>query len=270
MSDAGGTARSDVAGAARLLRERGVGEPVAGVVLGSGLSSFADELPGSVAVPYSDIPGFPLPAVVGHRGAAVGCTLGGKRVLVLSGRVHHYEGMRPSDVTFGVRLVAELGASVFIVTNASGGIDQGFDVGDLMLIADQISVVGGPRRLGPGTIRMGGAYSDRLKAVAREVARDARLRLREGVYMGSLGPTYETPAEIVMARRMGASAVGMSTVTEVQAARSMGLEVLGVALITNVPLPGRFEKTTHDEVLAAGREGGRRLVSLVSGALERL
>jgi purine-nucleoside phosphorylase len=117
---------------------------------------------------------------------------------------------------------------------------------------------------------MAGAYSERLRAVARAVAADEKLRLREGVYMGSLGPTYETPAEIAMARRMGASAVGMSTVSEVQAARSMGLEVLGVSLITNVPLPGRFVETTHEEVLEAGLLGAGALLSLVSGTLERL
>jgi purine-nucleoside phosphorylase len=263
-------AGSDLTRAAGALLERGFRRPEVAVVLGSGLSSFADGVQDALIAPYAEIPGFPHTAVVGHRGAAVGCTLGGRSALVLAGRVHHYEGLRPSHVTFGVRLAAELGAGTLIVTNASGGIDPGFDVGDLMLIADQISVVGGPRRLPPGTFRMAGAYSDRLRAVARAVAADEKLRLREGVYMGSLGPTYETPAEIAMARRMGASAVGMSTVSEVQAARSIGLQVLGVTLITNVPLPGRFVETTHEEVLEAGRRGAGALLSLVKGTLERL
>ena len=258
------------AGAAALLAARGVGRSEAAVVLGSGLSAFVEGLDDAVAVPYAEIPGFPLPAVSGHSGAAVACTLGGRRLLVLSGRVHHYEGRSPGDVTFGVRLAAELGASVFIVTNASGGIDPGFDVGDPMLIVDQICAVSGPRRLAGGTFRMGGAYSPRLISHARAAAAELRIPLREGVYLGSLGPTYETPAEIRAARLMGASAVGMSTVTEVQAARSLGLEVLGVALITNVPLPGRFHGTTHEEVLEAGRLGAARLVSLVRGVLERL
>jgi purine-nucleoside phosphorylase len=261
---------TDVRRAAQELAGRGIARPDVAVVLGSGLSSFADGLDGAVAVPYSEIPGYPHTGVVGHRGAAVGCTLGGKSALVLAGRVHHYEGPAVSHVTFGVRLAAELGAGTLVITNASGGIDPGFDVGDLMLVADQISVVGGPRRLPPGTFRMAGAYSEHLRAVARSVAADEKLRLREGVYMGSLGPTYETPAEISMARRLGASAVGMSTVSEVQAARSMGLEVLGVSLITNVPLPGRFVETTHEELLEAGRRGAGALLSLVSGTLERL
>ncbi|MEA3408757.1 MAG: purine-nucleoside phosphorylase [Candidatus Eisenbacteria bacterium] len=261
---------ASVSAAARLLIDRGLERPDVAVVLGSGLSSFADGLGDALTVPYSDIPGFPHTAVSGHRGAAVGCTLGGKRTLVFAGRVHHYEGWSPDDVTFSVRLAAELGAGVFVITNASGGIDTGFDVGNLMLISDQIAAVSGVRRLPQGTFRMGGAYSERLKSLAREAASDSKIRLREGVYMGSLGPTYETPAEIRMARAMGASAVGMSTVSEVQAARSMGLDVLGIALITNVPLPGRFHETTHEEVLEAGRLGAGALVSLVSGTLERL
>jgi purine-nucleoside phosphorylase len=273
LSRTGGAAdsRSErLAAAASALASRGVDGAEVAVVLGSGLSSFAEGLADAAVVPYGEIPGFPPSAVEGHGGTAVGCTLGGRRSLVLAGRVHYYEGHGPDEVTFGVRLAAELGARVLVVTNASGGIDPGFDVGDLMAIADQISVVSGSRGLSDGTFRMGGAYSRRLVELARESAADGRIVLREGVYMGSLGPTYETPAEIEMARRMGASAVGMSTVIEVQAARSLGLEVLGLALITNVPLPGRFEETTHEEVLEVGRLGAGRLVSLVTGVVERL
>ncbi len=259
-----------VSAATRTLIDRGLERPDVAVVLGSGLSSFVDGLGDVLVVPYSDIPGFPRTAVSGHRGAVVGCTLGGKRTLVFSGRVHHYEGCSPDDVTFSVLLAAELGAGVFVVTNASGGIDPGFDVGDLMLVSDQIAAVSGVRRLPQGTFRMAGAYSERLKALARRAAADRKIVLREGVYMGSLGPTYETPAEIRMARLMGASAVGMSTVSEVQAAHSRGLDVLGIALLTNVPLPGRFHGTTHEEVLEAGRRGAGALVSLVSSTLERL
>jgi len=265
-----GKTTGSISDAARALAEHGLDRPDVAVVLGSGLSSFVDSLDDARVLPYADIPGFQRTAVVGHRGAAVGCTLGGQRTLVLAGRVHHYEGLTPSDVTFGVRLAAELGAGVLVITNASGGIDPGFDVGDLMLITDQISTVGGPRRLPPPTFRMGDAYTPRLRGLARAAAADAGIRLREGVYLGSLGPTYETPAEIRMSRLMGASAVGMSTVSEVQAAHSRGLAVLGIAMITNVPLPGRFHETTHEEVLEAGMRGASTLVSLVKGTLERL
>ncbi len=261
---------ASVSAAMKLLLDRGLERPDVAVVLGSGLSSFVDGLDDAVVVPYADIPGFPRTAVSGHRGAVVGCTLGGKRALVFSGRVHHYEGCSPDDVTFGVRLAAELGAGVLVITNASGGIDPGFDVGDLMLISAQSAAGAGPRSLPQSTFRLGGAYSKRRRAVARTAAADLKMRLREGVYMGSLGPTYETPAEIRMARLMGARAVGMSTVSEVQAAHSRELEVLGIALLTNVPLPGRFHGTTHEEVLEAGRLGAGALVSLVSNTLERL
>ena len=259
-----------VAAAAGALADRGAVEPDVAVVLGSGLSSFADGLDDTLVVPFAEIPGFPRTAVVGHRGAAVACTLGGRRALVFAGRVHHYEGLAPSDVTFAVRLAAELGARTLVITNASGGIDPGFEVGDLMLITDQIAAVGGPRGLPRGTFRMVDAYTPRLRELAVAAAADSGVRLREGVYMGSLGPTYETPAEIRAARLAGASAVGMSTVSEVQAAHSRGLEVLGIALITNVPLPGRFHETTHEEVLEAGKRGAGSLVSLVTGTLERL
>jgi purine-nucleoside phosphorylase len=174
-------------------------------------------------------------------------------------------------VTFGVRLASALGAGVLVITNAAGSVDPGFDVGDLMLIADQISGVSGPRRApGPGTFRMAAAYSPRLRAIAHEAALDLGIRVRDGVYLGSLGPTYETPAEIRAARAMGASAVGMSTVAEVQAALSLGLDVLGVSLVANLAIPGRHEGTTHAEVLAAGREGGAHLLSLVTAVAERL
>ncbi len=259
-----------IGAAAAALRGAGLDDPELAVVLGSGLSSFAEDIEDARVIPYSEIPGMPAPAVAGHRGAAILGAIGGTRAIVLSGRVHHYEGLPVSEVTFGVRLATELGVRTLIITNASGGIDSGFEVGDLMLIADQISMVGGPRRLVGKTFHMGGAYSRRLRALAREVALESNVPLREGVYMGSLGPTYETPAEIRMARMLGASAVGMSTVTEVQAAIPAGLEVMGVALITNVPLPGRFEVTTHRDVLAAGEAGGRRLLSLVSEVALRL
>lgn len=266
--DAAGT--TGTAEAARRLTDRGIPSPEVCLVLGSGLSSFADRVETAVSVPYSEIPGFPLPAVGGHAGAAVGCRIAGRSVLVLSGRVHHYEGFSVEQVTFGVRLASALGAARLVVTNASGGLDPGFSVGDLMVIRDQISAVSGPRSLPGPTFRMAGAYSGRLSAAALDAAASRGVRAREGVYMGSLGPSYETPAEIGLARLLGASAVGMSTVSEVQAAHRLGMEVLGIALITNIPLPGRSEETTHEEVLRAGRTGAAALVSLVTGALERL
>jgi purine-nucleoside phosphorylase len=257
--------------AAAALGLRGVSRPEASVVLGSGLSGFVEGVGEPRVVPYDEIPGFPLPAVPGHHGALVEGVLGGRRVIVLSGRVHFYEGRTAADVVFAVRLAHALGTQVLIATNAAGGIDPAFEPGDLMLIADQISLLGGRRLLtGTPTFRPAGAYTPRLRTLARRAALDAGLVLRDGVYLGWTGPTYETPAEIALARTLGAHAVGMSTVAEVQAASALGMEVLGLSLVSNIPLPGRSGVTTHEEVLAAGRARAARLLLLVSGVLERL
>ncbi|MBC8450695.1 purine-nucleoside phosphorylase [bacterium] len=255
--------------AADRLRELGVECPDICVILGSGLSSFTDSFEEDLTVPYGKIPGFPQTAVAGHRGAVVLGKIGGKEMIVFAGRVHLYEGHSPQDVTFTVRLAAELGARTIIVTNASGGLDPGFEVGDLMLIADQLSLISGPRRLPLPTFRMGRAYSERLRGLAVAVAAEERVTLRSGVYIGPLGPTYETPAEIRMMRRIGGSAIGMSTVLEVQAARALGLKVMGIALITNLAVPGSGHETTHKEVLAAGKAGGEKLYRIVSGVARR-
>ena len=266
-----GSAHDRVEAAAAFLKRKGVAHADAAVVLGSGLSSFSQAVRERSVVPCSDIPGFPVPAVSGHGGEVVSGVVAGKRVVVCSGRVHYYEGYTHDEVTFAVRLLQTLGAPMLVITNAAGGLDPGFDIGDLMVIVDQISVVTGPRRPTVGGIsRMGGLYSPRLRTLARVAAREARLPLREGVYLGSTGPTYETPAEIGTARMLGAHAVGMSTVAEVLAASSAGIEVLGISLITNVPLPGGSDATTHAEVLEAGEAGARMLLSLVSGVLDRL
>lgn len=259
-----------VAAASAKLRSTGVSGADLAVVLGSGLSSFADGVEVTSAIPYAEIPGFPATAVGGHRGTLISGVLGGKNVLILSGRVHHYEGHTPGDVTFGVTLLASMEVPVLVISNASGGLDGSFEVGDPMLIVDQLNVLPGRTNLAGPPFAMANAYSRRLSRLARDVSVSASMTLREGVYMGSMGPAYETPAEIMMARRLGASAVGMSTVTEVQAAVSWGMEVLGLALITNIPSRHAVEATTHEEVLEAGRLGGGRLLSLVSGVAERL
>lgn len=252
------------------LRRRGFDGARLAVVLGSGLSPFLSGLDVRRSARFAEVPGFPVPAVGGHEGAVVSCVLGGRSALVLSGRVHHYEGWTPDDVTFAVRALCALGVPTLVLTNASGGIDPSFGVGDVMLIADQVSLLGGRRRVSGPTFRAVDAFSPALRALARGAAAARGIPLREGVYAGTLGPTYETPAEIAFARRLGAGAVGMSTVSEAAAAAAAGAGVLGLSLITNVPLPGRFATTTHDEVLEAGRAGAGRLLSLVAGVAERL
>jgi purine-nucleoside phosphorylase len=262
---------ADTARAASALREAGVPVPELAVVLGSGLAPFADGIEDALVIPYGQIPGFPCTAVKGHRGAVHAGRLGGARALVLSGRVHYYEGRGHAEVTFGVRLAGALGARFVVITNAAGAIDPTLGVGYLMLLAYQISAIAGPRRpAAPAPLPMVGAYSPRLRAIARDCASDLGIRLREGVYLGLLGPSYETPSEIRLARAMGASAVGMSTVAEVQAAFTRGLEVLGVSLIANLAVPVGHQVTTHRDVLAAGESGAMRLLSLVKAVVHRL
>ena len=208
--------------AAAWLRKKGVGEPKLGIVLGSGLTSFTGGIDVVESWAYDKIPGFPRSTVSGHSGTLLAANIGGHRALVFAGRVHLYEGYEPFEVTFTVRLMANLGVDTFVVTNASGGLDPDFDAGDLMLITDQLALVTGPRRLPALPFRMANAYTPRLRELAADVARERRIRLRRGVYAGALGPTYETPAEIRMLRRIGASAIGMSTVVEVQTATALG------------------------------------------------
>ncbi|MBM3306799.1 MAG: purine-nucleoside phosphorylase [Candidatus Eisenbacteria bacterium] len=264
------TSRDRLARSVDWLGRAGFGGATLGIVLGSGLSSFLDGVEVIARARCADVPGFPVPGVGGHDGAVVSCTIASKPALVISGRVHHYEGRGPDEVVFAVRALRRLGVVALALTNASGGVDPGFSVGDVMLIVDQISLLGGRCRTAGAPTGRAPAYSPRLAALARDVGAARGIALREGVYLGSLGPAYETPAEISLARRLGASAVGMSTVSEAAAAAGAGMEVLGLSLITNVPLPGRFTSTTHGEVLRAGRAGSRKLLSLVEGVAERL
>lgn len=259
-----------ITAAARGLGSIEIGHGAVGIVLGSGLASFTEGVLRSAVIPYDDIPGFPAVAVRGHGGELVVGMLSGREVLVFSGRVHHYEGCSPRDVGFAVDLLTDLGLGTLVLTNASGGLDPGFGVGDLMLIRDQVGILAGRGGTAGSAFSMAGCYSRRLSRLAREAALDLGLTLREGIYVGLLGPTYETPAELELARMMGGSAIGMSTVTEVQKAALSGMDVLAVALISNVPLRGRSVPTSHEEVLRAGYEGGQRLLSLVCAVMERL
>jgi len=267
---AGGDPEKIVRAALDRLRGLGVGSPDVAVVLGSGLARFAGGLEDAADVPYADLRGYPRPAVSGHGGRLSVGFLGGVRVAVFSGRVHYYEGRTFEEVTMNVRLAAGLGAGTLILTNAAGGLDPGFEVGDLMLIADHICLLGGRAAFVGREERGRPVYAPRLRRLAARVALERGIPLRRGVYLGSLGPTYETPAEIRMARRIGAHAAGMSTVSEASFGASLGLDVLGVSLVTNLAVPGRGGETTHEEVLAAGRLGAERLLSLVEGVLERL
>jgi purine-nucleoside phosphorylase len=273
----------DVQKAARFLRLRAPVQPSIAVVLGSGLGALGREVEGSHVVSYAAIPHFPTSTVEGHASRIVFGRLQGKPVAVMQGRFHYYEGYSMREVTFPIRVLHALGVTTLIVTNAAGGLNPRFAVGDLMLIRDIINFMGdnplrGPNdeRLGPRFPSMRNLFSAAMMRAARTVARRERIRLRSGVYAGVSGPAYETDAEIRMLRRFGADAVGMSTVPEVQVARHAGIpNIVGISCITNVETgrssPARPTRAiSHKAVLAAAGRAERRLTALLHGIIARL
>jgi purine-nucleoside phosphorylase len=261
------------------IRERTAHHPSVGLILGSGLSSLANEIQDADSFPYAAIPHFAATTVHGHTGRLVAGKLEGQTVLVMQGRFHFYEGHTIQQVTFPIRVMRLLGIESLIVTNAAGGISAEYTPGDLMLIGDHINFVGmgghnpliGPNDpdLGPRFPDMSQAYDPGLREVARQVAQAENIPLREGVYACLAGPSFETPAEIRYLRLVGADAVGMSTVHEVIVARHMGLRVLGISGISNVHStdPARPQETSHQEVLETGRVIAPRLMTLLRGIL---
>lgn len=266
---------------AALIRQQITALPDVGIILGSGLGVVADAVIDPVVIPYHTLPAWPLSTVEGHQGELVIGRWANHTVAVLKGRAHYYEGHSMARLALPVRVLQAMGVTRLIITNAAGGLEPGFRAGDLMLITDHINLVGmaglsplrGPNDpvLGPRFPDMGQVYDRDLQHLARAVAREQNLSLREGVYVMLAGPAYETPADIRFLRLIGADAVGMSTVPEAIAARHARMAVLGISGITNVahfaPSPSAV---SHDEVLAAGRTIGPRLRSLIDGVLTRL
>jgi purine-nucleoside phosphorylase len=242
--------------AATFVQERlGPERPRAGLVLGSGLGALAEELRGLERLSYADIPHMPVSSVAGHAGKLCSGELGGARVLCLQGRVHGYEGHALSRVVFGVRLLAELGCEVVLLSNAAGGIAERLQAGSLMRIEDHLNLMGdsplrGPSARGARFPDMTHAYDLELGALCERAARESAVGLERGVYAGLLGPSYETPAEIRMLKTLGADAVGMSTVPETIALRQLGVRVGAVSCITNLAAGRSKEPLSHQEVEA--------------------
>jgi len=247
------------------------------IVLGSGLGGYAGGLPDAVEIPYSEIPGFPVPKVEGHSGSLFSAELKGAAVMILAGRVHAYEGWDLTDVVLAVRTAVASGCSTIALTNAAGGLGAGMTAGDLVLISDHLNLTArtplmGPNddRLGPRFPDMTEVYSETLRAIARQAGEEVGVGLTEGVYAWFLGPSYESPAEVQMAKGMGADLVGMSTVPEAIAARHMGAEVLGISLVTNMAAGISGSPLSHEEVTATADEARDRFTSLIDGLLPRL
>ena len=262
---------------AEWLRERLTHPPLVGVILGSGLGDFAVEVEAAVSIPYADIPGFPASAVAGHAGTLVAGTVRRVPAVVLSGRVHYYEGHSMASVVFPARVLGLLGCRTVIVTNAAGGIDTSLRSGNLMLIEDHINAFGtnplvgaNDEDLGPRFPDMSDAYRRDLRAVALSIAKRERIRLKKGVYVGVHGPSYETPAEIRAFRRWGAHAVGMSTVPEVIALNQMGVGVIGISCITNMAAGVLRKPLVHSEVLETTQRVKGEFVRLLTALVQAL
>ncbi len=253
--------------------------PCTGLILGSGLSSLADDLTQAATVPYQSIPGFMQPSVAGHRGEFALGLLADQPVAILRGRFHFYEGYSMQQLTFPVRVLRALGCDTLIVTNAAGGLHADWQIGDMMCITDHIFLPGmaglnplrgkNDERLGPRFPAMLDAYDRSLVQLAEHVASGQGLHLRKGVYAMVGGPCFESAAELRLLRGWGADAVGMSTAPEVVVARHAGMRVLGLSLITNLALP-YGSPATHSEVLAAGDTARPRFMALLRGILQQL
>lgn len=245
---------------ARWIKERVAVLPSTAIVLGTGLGRLAAEIEVEQEFPYADIPHFPVSTVEGHSGRLLFGRLGGKEIMALEGRFHYYEGYDMKQVTFPVRVMYELGIRTLFVSNAAGGVNPDFEIGDLMLIRDHINFLpehplrGKNFPTGPRFPDMHEAYDHGLLEMARGIAREKGIRVVEGVYLATQGPTYETPAEYKMYRTFGADAVGMSTVPEVIVARHCGIRVFGVSVITDLGVEGRIVEVSHEEVQRAANE----------------
>jgi len=251
--------------------------PKVGIILGSGLGGLVQHIEIEEEVPYHTIPNFPVSTVQGHRGSLIFGKMNGVDVIVCSGRFHYYEGYTMQEVTFPIQVLKELGINKLIISNASGGMNPTFKVGDIMLIRDHINFFPVNPLLGPNDDTMGHrfldmseAYSKKMLKVAFECAKDLDIHVQSGVYVGVTGPCYETPAEYRMFGILGGDAVGMSTVPETIAARHRGMEVFGLSVITDLGIVGRVEKVSHEEVLQAATVAGPKMVQLVYEMLPKL
>jgi len=264
--------------AKKLIESRTPLRPSVGVVLGSGLGAFADELSERTDIPYAEIPGWPGSTAIGHAGKLVLGKIADVAVAVMAGRAHLYEGYSMQQVTYGVRVLRSIGVGSMVFTNAAGGINLALDRGGLVLISDHINLQGsnplaGPNddSLGPRFPDMSEAYARRYRDCARQVAAELGIAVTEGVYAAMLGPSYETPAEIRFLRVIGADVVGMSTVPEVIVANHMGMKVLGISCVTNMAAGVLPEvKINHEEVLETGAMVRDTLVRFLKALLPRL
>lgn len=263
--------------ATRVIRSRSALKPEYAIILGTGLGGLAKQIKQARRIPYSEIPGFPVSTVLGHSGQLVLGTLSGKRVVAMDGRVHYYEGYSMQEVTFPTRVMKFLGAHTLVVSNAVGGMNPFYDRGDIVLIADHINLMGDNPLIGPNDDSIGTRFPDmsepytrRLVDLAEKVAVDLRIKVHRGVFAALSGPNFETAAEYRFLRGIGADTVGMSTVPEVLVARHMGMSVLGMSVVTDMCLPDALEPGDHKVILKAAQSAEPKLAKIVKEVLRRL
>ena len=259
----------------KFLQEKGFTNIDYGIILGTGLGNFTNNIDIQVRVPYEEIPNFPVSTVTGHHGELIYGKIGGKTVLALRGRFHYYEGWSMQEATFPVRVMKLLGIDKLIVSNASGGVTAGFKVGDIMIIDDHINMMPehplrgeNDERFGPRFVDMHEPYSLDMIAHMEKIAIQQNVKLQKGIYLGLQGPTFETPAEYRMVRVLGADAVGMSTVPEVIVAKHMGMTCFGLSIITDLGLEGIVEEVSHEEVKKVAAIAEKIVGKLVKAFIE--
>lgn len=261
---------------AHYLKDRMTTSPKTAIILGTGLGELVKEIDVELEIPYEQIPNFPLSTVEGHSGKLIFGQLGGKDILAMQGRFHYYEGYSMQQVTFPIRVMKALGIKTLFVSNAAGGMNDAFQIGDLMMITDHINrFTEHPLRgknypeLGPRFPDMSEAYSLRLRNIATQSATELGIHLHQGVYVGTTGPTFETPAEYKFFKIIGGDAVGMSTVPEVIVARHSDMEVFAISVITDLGLEGKVEKVSHEEVQLAALAAQPKMTAIMRELIKR-
>jgi purine-nucleoside phosphorylase len=252
-------------------------QPEVGIILGTGLGGLVNEIDVTFTLPYEEIPNFPVSTVVGHKGQLIFGVLGGKNVVAMQGRFHFYEGYSMQELTFPVRVMKLLGIRLLVVSNASGGMNPAFHVGDIMLITDHINLMGSNPLMGknhdefgPRFPDMHDAYDKSLIETAKEVAAGNGIKVQTGVYAAVSGPCFETPAEYKYIRIIGADCVGMSTIPEVTVARHMGIPVFAVSVITDMGVDGEICEVSHEEVIKAANAAEPKMTLILKGVLQKV
>jgi len=254
----------------KFLNEKGILNPDFGIVLGTGLGSLVNMIDIEISIPYTEVPNFPVSTVSGHSGTLIYGKLGDKTVVAMQGRFHYYEGWKMEEVTFPIRVMKFLGIDNLIVSNASGGVNPNFKVGDIMIIRDHINMMPehplrgmNDDRFGPRFLDLHEAYNLKMIAAVEKIAEQHKIKIQKGIYLALQGPTFETPAEYKMVSLMGADTVGMSTVPEVIVAKHMGMDCFGISVITDLGIEGQVEEVSHEAVQLAAKSSEKNISKLV-------